>query len=676
MAVVSRREGNNYQWWQEHGESWPEEIKRRKGFAPIYHIQEIFLAEYLSRNAPAKVLEFGCGFGRHLKYLSRIEGLELYGYDQSSTMIAGMHEWAPTDWITRRIALGGALQSLPYPDKFFDIVFTVSVLIHIRPEHVQAILKELVRVCRWQIIHIENNHIPDTKLSSKAHDGSWMHPIEQHYGALGNDCELMGKCFAIEDIYRVVFDPSRKIYDLNRVTLGNLFVMDQSISTFVNDANQSNADLSAQLASEQEVNRNLSAQLASEQEVNRNLSAQLASEQEVNRNLSAQLASEQEVNRNLSAQLASEQEVNRKLSAQLDAFEKQLAGLLQTDRAEISPGSTQQPCAGEEDGAGGMQTDQADHKRKLDITEQHKSKFRKILLETYFANRDPVHLNSETGRRDIEDHVCGRMLDVENRMLPWVGEVYDITGKSVLEIGCGTGSATVPFALRAHTVYSYDIDEQSLKAANQRATLLGVDNINFYLLDAGWARSEEGVKSFSDMPQVDVVLLIALLEHLTIEERINALRILWRILRPGGILAVYETPNRIGYFDWHSFLLPFFHYLPDQLALLYSVKTPRPYFKVDPRGDLNENLYRLGRGVSYHEFELALNFEDLTVINDGYSKHLRHRQTLSHNSFDKAVLEIFEKHLPHIPRGFTKPSLDLIIRKERDRDPAHCSVVG
>ena len=311
MAVVSSREGSNYQWWQERGESWPEEVKRRKGFMPIYHIQEIFLAEYLFRNAPAKVLEFGCGFGRHLKYLSRIEGLELYGYDQSPTMIAGMREWAPTDFITRRIALGGALQSLPYPDKFFDIVFTVSVLIHIRPAHVQAILKELVRVCRWQIIHIENNHVPDTELSSEAHDGCWMHPIEQHYGALGNDCELVEKCFAIEDIYRVILDPSRKIYDLNRVTLGNLFVMDQSISAFVDDANQ---DLSAQLASAQEANRNLSAQLASAQEANRNLSAQLASAQEANRNLSAQLASAQEANRNL--------------SAQLDAFEKQLAGIL------------------------------------------------------------------------------------------------------------------------------------------------------------------------------------------------------------------------------------------------------------------------------------------------------------------------------------------------------------
>ena len=327
---------------------------------------------------------------------------------------------------------------------------------------------------------------------------------------------------------------------------------------------------------------------------------------------------------------------------------------------------TQQQCTGEEDGTRVIKTYKVGHKRKFDITEQYKSKFRKILLETYFANWDPAHLNSEAGERDIEDHVCNRMLNVENIVLPWVGEVYDITGKSVLEIGCGTGSTTVPFALRVHTVHSYDINEQAMKAAKQRATLLGVNNVNFYRLDARWAQSEEGLKSFSEnVPQVDIVLLMALLEHLTIEERINVLRTLWEILKPEGIIIIYDTPNRIAYFDWHSFWLPFFHWLPDQLALLYSVKTPRPFLSVDPRENLNENLYRIGRGVSYHEFELALNFENLTVINDGYSKHLKHWQP-RHKSFDKAILEIFEEHLPHIPRGFTRPSLDLIIRKERN----------
>ena len=302
--AISEDEGDSYKWWQLHGGSWPEEIERRKAFMPIYHIQEVFLAEYLSRNAAARVLEFGCGFGRHLEYLTRIEGLEPYGCDQSLTMIEGLRRWASADWITRHIASVGVAQPLPYADRSFDVVITVSTLIHMRPEDIRPTLEELLRVCGWQIIHIENNHVPATRLSSEEHGGCWMHPIEQHYAALGYDCRLLEKCFESHDIYRVVLDPSRTIQDLSRVSLGNLLVMDQSITTFIDSANRSNADLRAQLASEQEANGDLRAQLASEQEANRNLRAQIASEQEANGDLRAQLASEQEANRNLKAQMS------------------------------------------------------------------------------------------------------------------------------------------------------------------------------------------------------------------------------------------------------------------------------------------------------------------------------------------------------------------------------------
>jgi hypothetical protein len=73
--------------------------------------------------------------------------------------------------------------------------------------------------------------------------------------------------------------------------------------------------------------------------------------------------------------------------------------------------------------------------QKLFITEQYKLEFREILLNTYFAKANfyPAYLASEPGEKDIEDHVFRRMMEVENIVLPWVMEVYDITDKSVLE---------------------------------------------------------------------------------------------------------------------------------------------------------------------------------------------------------------------------------------------------
>jgi S-adenosylmethionine-dependent methyltransferase len=300
----------------------------------------------------------------------------------------------------------------------------------------------------------------------------------------------------------------------------------------------------------------------------------------------------------------------------------------------------------------------------LVVTEDYRTAFRETLLATCFAGWEPSYLEAKAGESDVEDHVAARMMEVETTVLPWISEVFDLSGKSVLEIGCGTGSATVPFALRAESVRAYDISPASLEAAKERARLLRVPAIDFRLLDGAWAQTERASEAFAQQQEpTDVVLLIALLEHLTIPERLNALRSAWKILKPNGILVIYDTPNRLAYFDSHSFFLPFFDCLPDQLAIQYSAKSTRPYFSIDERGDVLENLYRLGRGVSYHEFDLAIGLSNFTVANDGNNEYMRHQQSMGNAAYQRALREIFRKHLPEVPLAFTTPNLDLVLVK-------------
>ena len=311
------------------------------------------------------------------------------------------------------------------------------------------------------------------------------------------------------------------------------------------------------------------------------------------------------------------------------------------------------------------EADRAVPQRTLVVTEDYRTAFRKTLLATYFAQWETSYLESDRGKRDIEDHIAGRMIEFETVVVPWICEVFDLYGKSVLEIGCGTGSATVPIALRAASVRAYDISMSSIEAAKERARLLGVGKIDFRKLDAAWAKTEEGSEAFArNEEKADVVLLIALLEHLTISERMNALRATWKVLEPNGILVIYETPNRLAYYDWHTSFLPFFLALPDELAVLYANKSKRPYFSIDHQGDVVENLYRLGRGVSYHEFDLAIGLENFTVANDGNSRGMqKHRQGMDHPTYDRALRDIFGQYLPEVPLGFAKPSLDLVLMK-------------
>src|ERR1019366_7103470 len=174
---------DNYRYWQENGQGWFAEYARRKTLIPYFHIQEIFLTEYIARHAPAKVLEYGCGVGRHLRNLSRVSGVHIFGYDQSPTMITEMHHWAAPEWVSEHVRLGPPVGRLPFADGEFDIVFTCEVLIHTRPEDIDPVLMELVRVCRGKILHIEPE--PDVDLTTNQHNGCWGHDLVAAYQRLG-----------------------------------------------------------------------------------------------------------------------------------------------------------------------------------------------------------------------------------------------------------------------------------------------------------------------------------------------------------------------------------------------------------------------------------------------------------------------------------------------------------
>ncbi len=225
----------NYRYWQEHGSSWPDEYEQRKKSQIHYHAQEIMLADYMAHFTPARVLEYGCGFGRHLNYLSRITGLDVYGYDQSLTMLAGFAGWARREWIRDHIALGEPVGRLPYPDDCFDIVYTAEVLVHVRPEDIVPILTELVRVAKQQVFHLET--APGYSLNASAHDGCWYHDLVQIYSELGYRCEMLPQSYQAHAPYRVLLGPARSVYSGSPLLAQQLARLESDLQPAVSSAN-------------------------------------------------------------------------------------------------------------------------------------------------------------------------------------------------------------------------------------------------------------------------------------------------------------------------------------------------------------------------------------------------------------------------------------------------------
>ena len=180
----------NYCYWRQAGIDWGVEYDRRKTRHPYYHIQEMMITDHVAHHAPCRVLEWGCGTGRHLANLSQLPDVEVFGFDQSLTMIQAGLRWASENWRVSHVMIGSPTQHrLPYPDGSFDIVFSCEALLHTHPDDLRSRRSELVRIRRGHILHLESP--PSWRRISPSCEGCWGHDYITAYKAIGHECELM-----------------------------------------------------------------------------------------------------------------------------------------------------------------------------------------------------------------------------------------------------------------------------------------------------------------------------------------------------------------------------------------------------------------------------------------------------------------------------------------------------
>jgi 2-polyprenyl-3-methyl-5-hydroxy-6-metoxy-1,4-benzoquinol methylase len=303
--------------------------------------------------------------------------------------------------------------------------------------------------------------------------------------------------------------------------------------------------------------------------------------------------------------------------------------------------------------------------RRFPLTDSEAIQLREAMLDTFFRGWDAAYLSSPQGQRDIEDLVFRRYDECANVIVPWIERHLSLAGRAVVEVGCGAGCSTSAIARFAASVDGYDIDGVGIEAARTRASILGQENVTVHL-----AQSQDVLPAIRSAHSggVDVVLLYAVLEHQTVGERLETIRACWDLLRPGGLLVVVETPNRLVYFDPHTSLMPFFSMLPAELAVRCAGSSPRKSFAESMASGLAasessavESLARWGRGVSYHEFEVALGDLTSLVVGDGYDPEIISIRPIT---FAERCLFTYWNHAGvRAPIGFVRQDLDLIFRK-------------
>jgi 2-polyprenyl-3-methyl-5-hydroxy-6-metoxy-1,4-benzoquinol methylase len=259
---------------------------------------------------------------------------------------------------------------------------------------------------------------------------------------------------------------------------------------------------------------------------------------------------------------------------------------------------------------------------------------------------------------DLNNHVIDRMRQDRQRIVPWLNATQPLEGAAVLEIGCGTGSSTVALAEQGARVTAVDLDEGSLEVARRRCELYRV-GVDFRLANA------IQVLEKSEVGRYQLIIFFACLEHMTHLERIACLRLAWGILPQNGAMAIVETPNRLWYFDSHTSQLPFYHWLPDDLAFEYSRFSGRKGFNDLYRDNTPkdfEHFLRRGRGASFHEFEVAIGpAKDLAV----HSLHDFQRpwSTLGRSRADRQYQRLLRQFHRGLHGGWYDEWLNINIKK-------------
>lgn len=159
-------------WKGEFGERWTDRNAQNpfeldENYFDIYGVTRTRLNERFLEDIcrDARILEVGANAGAQLRCLWRMGFRELYGVELLDYAVRQASEMGPPISLIQ----GNAFE-LPFDDKSFDLVFTSGLLIHIPPEDIDTVMREIARCSDhylWGFEYYSENY---TEVAYRDHD--------------------------------------------------------------------------------------------------------------------------------------------------------------------------------------------------------------------------------------------------------------------------------------------------------------------------------------------------------------------------------------------------------------------------------------------------------------------------------------------------------------------------
>ena len=138
----------------------------------------------------------------------------------------------------------------------------------------------------------------------------------------------------------------------------------------------------------------------------------------------------------------------------------------------------------------------------------------------------------------------------------------------VLEVGCSFGHNTEYLDEQAAVaeIHTFDVDRPFVEITRAKVEELRLTKVRqvLHLTDAETTRLPFADGSF------DLVVAVAVIEHLPSRDRRRFTDEYYRVLARGGHIVICDTPNRAFPLETHSVGLPGIQWLPPRLAYAYA----------------------------------------------------------------------------------------------------------
>lgn len=162
------------------GDFGDEYVERNIG---AYDHRAEFWKELLTKNRCDRVLEVGCNVGGNLRWVAQhTPTTGVHGVDINEKALAYLRREFPSinaQWSSARL--------LPYRDEWFDLVFTMGVLIHQPDSTLPLVMSEMVRTSRRWVLAGEYFSSRTEEVPYRGQEGAL---FKRDYGALFTDLFL------------------------------------------------------------------------------------------------------------------------------------------------------------------------------------------------------------------------------------------------------------------------------------------------------------------------------------------------------------------------------------------------------------------------------------------------------------------------------------------------------